>query len=220
MDLCKLFIGSIALIVLIGVGCSGGGDDIGAVGEDAETMWEPGKESVTDRVNAAKVEEAKAAGITIVEVGQPAPNFELSLYENENHADGEPFSLEQVRGKPTVIFFFFPSCQECGDVLQFLKEHDEDNPGEINIVGVDVLIASKKRSEGGDWASGDEGKMMAKERGLNFPVGGDVDETIRQAYSVAAYPTVVFLDKNLTVTTIATYLRPHILKENIFQASK
>ena len=221
MDLRKLFIGSIALIIMLSLGCSGGGaNDIGEVGEAAETMWEPGKESVTDRVNAAKDEEAKAAGITLVEIGQPAPSFELSLYENENHADGEQFSLEQVQGKPTVIFFFFPSCYECGDVLQFLKEHEEDNPGEINIVGVDVLIASKKESEGVSIGSGDEGKTMAKERGMNFPVGGDVTETIRKAYSIAAYPTAIFLDKNHTVTSIATYLRPHILKENIRQASK
>ena len=80
MDLRKLFIGSIALIIMLSLGCSGGGaNDIGEVGEAAETMWEPGKESVTDRVNAAKEEEAKAAGITLVEIGQPAPNFELSL---------------------------------------------------------------------------------------------------------------------------------------------
>ena len=40
MDLRKLFIGSIALIIMLSLGCSGGGaNDIGVVGDAAETMW-------------------------------------------------------------------------------------------------------------------------------------------------------------------------------------
>ena len=40
----------------------------------------------------------------------PAPDFELTLYGTETRQAGETLRMSDLKGKPVVLNFWFPSC--------------------------------------------------------------------------------------------------------------
>lgn len=117
-----------------------------------------------------------------------APDFELTLFGNANHRAGDTLKLSDFRGKPVVINFWFPSCPPCVAEMPDLQRSFERHGGDVEFVGVQLI--------GLDSAS--DGQDFVDDLGVTYALGPD-DGVIIRDYSVAGFPTTVFVDKDQVV---------------------
>ena len=96
---------------------------------------------------------------------------------------GEIFSLDQLKGKVGVIFFWTNSC--CGDRVKKLEPFYRQNRGK----GLEVLAVNV----------GDTREIVesyAKTNGLTFTLLADEHLKISKQYGIFGFPTIFILDKN------------------------
>ena len=153
------------------------------------------------------------------EIGKPAPEFTLKVYENDNYTKDQEVRLSDLCGKPVVINFWFPECTQCQDLMFLLKNSYNQNKDDVHFVAIQVSAESKSAWDpgGSDAASGQD---YVTDKKLHFIVGGDLDRSIATSYGVDAYPTTYFLDKELNLVSSAEYLRAKQIRDNIELASK
>ena len=201
------------LLLTLTMAC-GGGDGNG--GDAATTGGSGTSDSGTTGQTGTSGEAAPAA---MAEVGKPAPDFSLTVYENDNFTKDQVVNLSDLRGKPVVINFWFPSCTQCQDLMFLLKDSYNQNKDNVHYVAIQVSAESKSEWDpsGSDAESGQD-YVTGKE--LHFIVGGDFDRSIATLYGVDAYPTTYFLDKDLNVVSSAEYLRAKQITDNIELASQ
>ena len=94
-----------------------------------------------------------------------APDFELVLFETETRDKGEVLRISDLRGKPVVINFWFPSCPPCvaemPDLELVFQEHKDDG---LEMVGVQLV--------GLDTA--EDGQAFLETVGVTYALGADV----------------------------------------------
>ena len=204
----------LALLLLTLSAACGGGDGNG--GDAATTGGSGTSDSGTIGQTGTSGEAAPAA---MAEVGKPAPDFTLKVYENDNFTKDQEVSLSDLRGKPVVINFWFPACTQCQDLMFLLKDAYDKNKDAVHFVAIQVSAESKSAWDpsGSDTASGQD---YVTDKKLHFVVGGDFDRSIATRYGVDAYPTTYFLDKDLNVVSSAEYLRAKQITDNIELASQ
>ena len=119
-----------------------------------------------------------------------APDFELVIFGNENHAVGELIRLSQFVGQPVVINFWFPSCPPCRaempDLEKSFNKHRQDG---VEFIGVQLV--------GLDTA--EDGQAFIDDLGISYAVGPDENGDIFQDYEVTSFPTTIFLDRDHTI---------------------
>ena len=203
------FIALALLLLTLTMACGGGEGDNGDTGGTA------GDAGTADGATSGDTAPPGA----LAEVGKPAPDFTLKLYENENYAKDQEISLSDLRGKPVVINFWFPACTQCGELMFLIKDSYNENKDDVHYVAVQVSADSKSGWDpgGSDEASGQD---YVTDKKLQFIVGGDFDRSIATAYGVDAYPTTFFLDKDLNVISAPTYLKARQIRDNLEEASK
>jgi peroxiredoxin len=105
-----------------------------------------------------------------------APAFDLVDLE------GRRWSLESLRGKAAVLYFFAPWCRVCAASSPQLRWFHRWAGDEVRV----VLI-------GLDWASGAELVKYARKHELSLPVlAGHADTA--SSYRIRGYPTYYVLD--------------------------
>ncbi len=123
---------------------------------------------------------ASAAAVTL-EVGERAPGFTLRDLE------GNPFTLEQFRGKTVVIAFWSTWCSRCREELAFLR----DTFGQRSDVAVLLVNQdSERRVPAGKL------RALAEEMGISFPVLLDEGLSLWQTYGINALPTSVVVGED------------------------
>ena len=119
-----------------------------------------------------------------------APDFQLTLFENENHAKGDTFVLSEADG-PVVVNFWFPSCPPCvaemPDFEAAFQAHKDDG---IRFVGVQLL--------GLDTAA--DGQAFIDDIGVTYAVGPDEGGQIVTSYEITGFPSTVFIDADRKIT--------------------
>ena len=80
---------------------------------------------------------ACAGGIAAVSrATDAAPDFEITLLENENHAKGDLLRLSDLAGSPVVLNFWFPSCPPCrAEMPDFEKSFQAHKDDGVQFVG-------------------------------------------------------------------------------------
>ena len=161
----------VALVALVALVACGGGD---APEETASNgSKQPASESTVEPVTAETV-----------------PDFELALFGNENHAEGEMVSLSDFRGRPVVLNFWFPSCPPCRAEMPdfeaaFLRHKDSG----LQFIGVQQVGLD----------SAQDGQEFIDELGISYAIGPDTDSAIFLTYEITSFPTTYFLDREHNV---------------------
>jgi peroxiredoxin len=138
---------------------------------------------------------ACSAGVQTTKVGDfdVAPDFELSVFHNANHQQGDQVSLSGLEGKPVVVNFWYPSCPPCRlempDLQATFEKHKDDG---LEFVGVQSLILDTV----------EEGQEFIDEFEITYAVGPDEDGSILIDYGAVNFPTTVFLDKNHEIVKV------------------
>jgi cytochrome c biogenesis protein CcmG/thiol:disulfide interchange protein DsbE len=118
----------------------------------------------------------------------PAPEVELVLFGNANHEAGEILKLSDLKGKPVVVNFWFPSCPPCVAEMPDLQESFERHNGDVEFVGVQLIGLD----------SAVDGQAFVDQLGVTYALGPDEGIIIRD-YKVRGFPTTVFVDSEQNV---------------------
>jgi cytochrome oxidase Cu insertion factor (SCO1/SenC/PrrC family) len=106
--------------------------------------------------------------------GGQAPDFSL------RSLDGRTVSLDQFRGRPLILNFWYAGCPPCQQEMPLLQRTADRNPG------VTVLLVNYRDSA-------DAARAFAAARRVKTPVLLDEDGRAAAAYRVAGFPTTVFV---------------------------
>jgi cytochrome c biogenesis protein CcmG/thiol:disulfide interchange protein DsbE len=115
-------------------------------------------------------------------MGERAPAFVLPSL------DGSRLSLEELRGRPAIVNFWWSGCPPCREELPLLQRYADGHPG-VALVLVDPV----------DGAGGARG--FAATARVHAPVLMDSDGRVAAAYGVAMYPTTFFVRADGTVAS-------------------
>ncbi len=119
----------------------------------------------------------------------PAPDFTLTLYGTETRQAGETLRLSDLKGKPVVLNFWFPSCPPCvAEMPEFERVFQNHKSYNVEFVGVQLV--------GIDTA--EDGQNFVNEVGVTYALGPDEDDIITK-YKVNGFPMTVFIDKEQNV---------------------
>jgi cytochrome c biogenesis protein CcmG/thiol:disulfide interchange protein DsbE len=114
-----------------------------------------------------------------IEKGKPAPAIAgVTL-------DGEPFNLEDLRGRPVVVNFWGPTCVPCRTEFPLLKQKLAEHAAD-DLVVVGVLMADPP----------DLAKQFIADEGATWATVTDPNEAIKNAYRVVARPQSYFIDRD------------------------
>jgi cytochrome c biogenesis protein CcmG/thiol:disulfide interchange protein DsbE len=118
----------------------------------------------------------------------PAPEVELVLFGNANHEAGETLKLSDLKGKPVVVNFWFPSCPPCVAEMPDLQKSFERHNGDVEFVGVQLIGLDSPA----------DGQAFVDQLGVTYALGPDEGIIIRD-YKVRGFPTTVFVDSDQNV---------------------
>ena len=177
-----LWVGLLAAAAFALAACGGGnGDDEASGGQTAAT--EPSSTETVFDAGAKPMDEGEVKEVA-VRSEDAAPDFELTLFETENHSAGEILKLSDLTGRPVVVNFWFPSCPPCvaemPDLEAAFNKHKADG---VEFIGVQLI--------GLDSAA--DGQEFVNEVGVTYALGADVGSIIRD-YKVTGFPSTIFLD--------------------------
>ena len=162
--------------VLAGVLALGGAAALAACGETAATTAE-----------------ASGAGTTSVRSfprgdRSPAGDFMFTAYQGGDVLGGDEVRFSQILalGKPVVMNFWAGLCPPCRVEMPDLQATYEQTKDRVQLIGLDVgpFINLGTR---------EQGKNLAAELGVTYPIGTTNDAQIIQKYRVLGMPTTVFI---------------------------
>ena len=114
-----------------------------------------------------------------IEKGKPAPAIAGTTL------DGEPFRLEDLRGRPVIVNFWGPTCIPCRTEFPLLKQKLEEHAAD-DLAVVGVLMADPP----------DLAKQFIADQGATWATVDDPDGAIKNAYRVVARPQSYFIDRD------------------------
>lgn len=106
-------------------------------------------------------------------------------------AQGEPFALSSLLGKPILLNFWATWCPYCVEEFPDLQRLYEAYGDKINFLMANYTDGARETVE-------TAGAFIA-ENGYTFPVCFDKDSSALEAYLVYSFPTTVFLAPDGTV---------------------
>lgn len=98
---------------------------------------------------------------------------------------GNPVSLKDMRGKPTVVNFFASWCGPCKMEMPYFETLYLEYGDQVNFMMVNLCAFGNDTKE--------NGKAMVAEGGWTFPVYFDSDGDAALGYSIRSMPTTIFV---------------------------
>jgi thiol-disulfide isomerase/thioredoxin len=114
--------------------------------------------------------------------GKKLPEFELTLL------NGEKLASNSLKGKPTIINFWFPSCAPCIQKIPSLNKIKSEFSKDVNFIA--ITFQNKQEIE-----------SFLRKKEFNFTHLVDSKEYLKM-FGFFAYPKTLILDKDLTITHI------------------
>ncbi|MFZ5816631.1 MAG: redoxin domain-containing protein [Bacillota bacterium] len=115
---------------------------------------------------------------TVLQVGQPAPDFTLTTLE------GERITLSELKGKAVVVNFWASWCKPCREEMpHFQMVYDQYRDQGLELLGINVGDAKPTVTD------------FVDRVGVRFPILIDVDESAQTAYKILPLPATFFIDR-------------------------
>jgi len=121
-----------------------------------------------------------------VNVGEPAPDFELISFK------GEKYQLSDLKGNVVVINFWASWCESCKPEAKDLEDAYQSylSRGDVIFLGIDYVDTEP------------EALAYLEEFGVTYPNGPDLKTSISQAYRIRGVPETFIIDKNGTIAFV------------------
>jgi thiol-disulfide isomerase/thioredoxin len=124
-------------------------------------------------------------------LGETAPEISVKTWIN-----GEPASLESLRGRVVLLEFWATWCKPCGEMFPKLRELDE----EYGARGLEVVALTRHYMAYRATAATQEEELelmrkVVREHGLRFRVGVSEDERTQDSYGATGLPMLALIDQ-------------------------
>jgi thiol-disulfide isomerase/thioredoxin len=132
----------------------------------------------------------RATQVTLI--GQTAPELLVKTWLN-----ADPVTLEELRGRVTLLEFWATWCKPCQEMFPKLKElHEQKGPRGLEI----VALTRHYMAYGGTEESMQEELQLMRttvdQHSLRFPVGVAPDERMQAIYGANGLPTCILVDRS------------------------
>ncbi len=119
--------------------------------------------------------------------GELAPNFTLTLYDDERELGASSVELADLWGRPVVLNFWAPLCPPCRAEMSDIQRFYQEFKDRVWVIGLDVGRFT-------DLGSRQQARELLNELGITYATGFSEDESVMQAYEIRGIPTTVFID--------------------------
>lgn len=120
---------------------------------------------------------------SLLETNQVAPQFELPI-ATLPATEQQSLSLENLKGKPSILYFWAPWCSVCRVSMPNLESYYQKNKDDVNVVGI-VL----------NYQSTTEVEDFLNEKSITLPtLLGDAKTS--KDFLIQGFPTYYVLDAN------------------------
>ena len=145
--------------------------------------------------------------------GDVCPNFKLTLFNSK--AQATEFSLEDCKGKVTIINYWQTTCGPCVAELPYFEKVQNEYSDEVQVVAVHSYLAVEPIQKFIDKMGWNEWNMML--------AWDSYDNKEIKSYEMlggkGAYPITAILDKNGTIFYVRHGELPEpLLREKVTQA--
>jgi len=116
----------------------------------------------------------------------PAPEFQLFLYQGQDVLGADELNLSDLQGKPLVLNFWAGLCPPCRAEMPDLQRFNDEFKDRVNLFGLDVgpFVLLGSRQQGID---------LLRELDISYPAGSTVDENVVRQYEILGMPTTVWI---------------------------
>lgn len=125
-----------------------------------------------------KASVCESFGVQRFEARKEAPPFSLK------DLNGKQISLNELKGKPLLLFFWGSFCLACKEDIVLLEKFFERNRGQIEILTIAIDGEKEKRV-----------KNIVKEHRITLPVLLDKKEQVARTYGVRMIPTAFLINR-------------------------
>jgi len=130
--------------------------------------------------------EDKKRGVTGIEIGNMAPDFELQLLNDEN----ETIRLSDLKGKKVVVNFWASWCKPCREEMPEIQEFYETKSDDIEVLAVNMTASEVKAENAHEFVEG---------KGYTFPLLVDPKNQASSDYKVLGLPETFFINSDGTI---------------------
>ncbi|MFS0863854.1 TlpA family protein disulfide reductase [Fredinandcohnia sp. 179-A 10B2 NHS] len=131
------------------------------------------------------IEEQKR-GVTGIEIGNTAPDFEVQLLGDEN----ETIRLSELRGKKVVINFWASWCKPCREEMPEIQKFYETKSDDVEVLAINMTASEVKPENAKEFVEG---------KGYTFPLLFDVKNQASSDYKVLGLPETFFINSDGTI---------------------
>ncbi|MEP7197668.1 MAG: TlpA disulfide reductase family protein [Saprospiraceae bacterium] len=151
----------------------------------------------TDSLNNAMLEKIKSIKVFKENIynfkGKELPKFELKLLNEKK------LNSESLKGKPTIINFWFSNCAPCIEEIPLLNKIKSEFGNEVNFVSI-------------TFQDQNEVNEFLKANKFDFTLVIESKEYLK-GFGLFGYPKTLILDKNLIITEIENRIPKDIKNE-------
>ena len=120
----------------------------------------------------------------------PAPDFDITLFQGQETVGGEQVSMSQLLGtQPIVLNFWAGLCPPCRAEMPDLQEFYDEFSDSVLLLGVDL-------GQFIGLGSPEDAQELLDELRVTYPAGSTNDAGVIPDYRVLGMPTTVFIDGN------------------------
>ncbi|WP_299099553.1 TlpA disulfide reductase family protein [uncultured Alistipes sp.] len=148
---------------------------------------------------SAKGGASQSDSTTLVKVGDPAPDFSVTLF------DGSHLTLSELRGKVVLLNFWATWCPPCRQELTRVQKDLIDR-----FAGRDFLFLPVSRGE-----KRSDVAAFREKTGYTFPMGLDSTRTIYDRYATNFIPRNYLIDRDGRIVTATIGYSPEEFDELI-----
>ncbi|MFT4416821.1 TlpA family protein disulfide reductase [Fredinandcohnia humi] len=131
--------------------------------------------------------EDQKRGVTGIEIGNTAPDFELSLLSE----DRETVSLSELKGKKIILNFWASWCHPCTEEMPEFQEFYETKNGDIEVFAINMTATEVKAENVQKFLDG---------KGFTFPILLDEENLASSDYGILTVPTTFFINSDGTIS--------------------
>lgn len=130
--------------------------------------------------------------VTRPEIGEPAPNVEMSFFEGyyPNAIDASELNLEDLEGKVVVLNFWASWCIECRVEMPDLQNIAVTYPNDVEVVGVAYIDVESQSLE------------FLEEFGITYANAPDLGSRISDVYQLTGVPETFIIDQEGNIAAL------------------
>jgi thiol-disulfide isomerase/thioredoxin len=147
---------------------------------------------IEKRMAAGGVTQIRDRATQLSLIGREAPDISIQTWINS-----EPLTLADLRGRVVLLEFWATWCKPCQEMFPKLRKlHEEYAARGLSVVALTRHYFAQRGTASSESEEIELIGKVAKDNGLEFPVGVAIDERVQSLYGATGVPTLALIDRS------------------------